>query len=80
MVPKVFEPLKIDCNVFLPPVMDTWNQIQKSAGKLERLICQVELCLGKSLSFGLLCVSFVVFVKFCVCPSSLLVFRVGCGM
>ena len=26
-------------------------------------------CLGKSFLFGLLCVSFVAFVKFCVCPS-----------
>ena len=26
-------------------------------------------CLGKSCSFGLLCVSFVKFIKFSVCPS-----------
>ena len=48
MVPKVFEPLKIDCNVFLPPVMGTWNQIQKSAGKLETNLSSGAL-LGKEL-------------------------------
>ena len=42
---------------------------------------RITICLGKSCSFGLLCVSFVniyPFVYVCVCVS-LLVLRVGCG-
>ena len=35
-------------------------------------------CLGKSCSFGLLCVSFVNVNQFCVCPSFLSGFE--CGM
>ena len=37
-------------------------------------------CLGKSSSFGLLCVSNVGVVKCCVRPHFPLVLRVGCGM
>ena len=42
--------------------------------------CLSIYCLGKSCSFGLLCVSFVN-VCLCVCAfASLLVLRVGCGI
>ena len=39
----------------------------------------MDTCLGKSCSFGLLCVSFVNVYQ-SVCVLSLLVLRVGCGI
>ena len=37
-------------------------------------------CLGKSCSFGLLCVSFLNVYEFVCVPLSRLVLRVGCGI